>query len=518
MIPFKILDVFPPLLDTFGIEKLWKNLLYTFVSQDHSDVFPQIEHSVHFLDAQVLEENFLHGLSIGEIGVLYEFSLSYSDRAKRKENGQYFTPDDVAQKMVALADSFPENKIWLDPCCGVGNLSYWLIAQQENSEKFLAENMRFADLDPLALIICCTLMTAIFYKNNSQLFEQVEKNALVSNFLDDGSESNIIYDYILMNPPYADTKPDLRFETHKIHDSYAYFMEKAIKTSQGFISVTPQSFTHATKYEVLRKLLLDNGNRINVYCFDNMPDSFFKGFKYGSQNTNTVNSVRAAITVFQKDANIKEHGITSLMRWRTAERKEFLNKFKDILNISEHVLTPHMFYRNISELNSFFEHSLTLPTLKDIVSPVETQYALYIPGTPRYFISAVSKPLARSSTRILYFNNEYDLLYAYSLLNSRVVYWWWRLVDGGMTISLSTLMTLPLPSYQEIDNDILKQMSEKLLVSENINVVIKNNAGVASENIKHPETITDELTVALTDENTNISLKKLYSNTVVNWV
>src|SRR5690606_33442766 len=128
----------------------------------------------------------------------------------------------------------------------------------------------------------------------------------------------------ILNPPYAQTVADEKFKTFAARDLYAYFLEKIIDTSEGFISITPQSFTHSTKFTALRELLINKYENISIYSFDNMPDSIFKGIKFGSINTNTVNSTRAAITVAHKSKN-KNHKMTPLLRWVSSTRSEMLS-------------------------------------------------------------------------------------------------------------------------------------------------------------------------------------------------
>ena len=77
--------------------------------------------------------------------------------------------------------------------------------------------------------------------------------------------------------------------------------------------------------------------------------------------------------------------------------------------------------------------------LETIISSSPTDYVLYIPSTPRYYISASKRKLHRSSIKKIYFDNEENLNIAYVLLNSAYFYWWWRVVDGGMTLSLSLI-------------------------------------------------------------------------------
>jgi hypothetical protein len=60
------------------------------------------------------------------------------------------------------------------------------------------------------------------------------------------------------------------------------------------------------------------------------------------------------------------------------------------------------------------------------------------------------------------------------------MYWWWRVRDGGMTLSFETIYSLPLVKF-EIDNDLV----EVLKKSEKENLVYKMNAGSVQENVKH---------------------------------
>jgi 23S rRNA G2445 N2-methylase RlmL len=76
-----------------------------------------------------------------------------------------------------------------------------------------------------------------------------------------------LHDFVIVNPPYFAVKKNIRFETSNAGDLYSYFMENIIKTSRGFISITPQSFTNAKKFESLRKLLLSNYPNFKVFIF-----------------------------------------------------------------------------------------------------------------------------------------------------------------------------------------------------------------------------------------------------------
>ena len=62
------------------------------------------------------------------------------------------------------------------------------------------------------------------------------------------------------------------------------------------------------------------------------------------------------------------------------------------------------------------------------------------------------------------------------------MYWWWRVRDDGMTLSLETITSLPLLDF-EVDPEIVAALEK----SEKTNKVYKQNAGAAQENVKHPK-------------------------------
>ena len=155
------------LLDEHGIEKVWKSILKTRIIEQPN--FLYILNDKFFEDAIVLEKDFIKELSIGEIGVLYEYSLARVNPESRKESGQYFTPDDIANLMAGYAKDF-EPGVWLDPCSGVGNLSYWLIKNQKQPEEFLLNNIILTDRDNLALQIARTILTLSFQDEQENLY------------------------------------------------------------------------------------------------------------------------------------------------------------------------------------------------------------------------------------------------------------------------------------------------------------------------------------------------------------
>ena len=500
------------LIEKYGIKKTWVSLLATHLNTTNE--FKYILGQPEFAEAKIFPRNLLEALSIGEIGVLYEYSVTVNNSRSRKSNGQFFTPDDVAQFMASFSKKFSKGT-WLDPCSGIGNLSWHLVAIQDEPEEFLINNLILSDKDDLALLIARTLLTISYQNRHKNLFNEIEKNFICFDFLsvaDDGDlelfdHSNELteipkHDFVIVNPPYLALKADKRFETARASDLYAYFLENIIKTSKGFISITPQSFTNAKKFESLRKLLLDNFSNLTIFNFDNVPANIFKGIKFGSKNTNRANSIRVAITIAIPGEG--KQRITSLLRWRSSERKFLFANIEDFL--SEVVLTKDFFPKVSKHYESLYNDVNKSETLSKLISSDKTGFPLYIPSSPRYFIVALKKRVKRGSIKRLYFLNEKDRDYAYLLINSSFAYWWWRLRDGGMTLSLETLLSIPL-----LDFKLDKKLIQDLEASESTNRVFKVNAGVKQFNVKHSQKLQLELNEKLTPTYSKI-LTQLHEN------
>ena len=492
------------LINKFGFENAWYSILATHIYKLHQPSFDYLLEQKELSNAIILDADILDSLSIGEIGTLYEFSLTLINRDKRKQQGQYFTPDDVAQVMAKKTLSFPEGKIWVDPCSGVGNLSFWLVKLQKDPESFLINKLYLIDKDAFALFIARTLFTLAFQNKSKNLFLDIAPRFIVADFL---FSSNLpAFDFAILNPPYVEVEPDNKFETAKARNLYAYFLERVIKLSKGFISISPQTFTHAQRFRSLRQLLLTNMKDISIYCFDNVPDTIFRGIKFGSTNTNKVNSTRAAIIVAKAESKFPSFRITPLLRWRAQERPKMLEHIDDYLTNVEP--SPDIFPKIQKDLLPLYKDIRKIKKcLANIVSSRQTRYKLIVPSTPRYFISALRREVRRSSFRILYFYNKQDYDLAYLLLNSCFAYWWWRINDGGMTISEKTLLSLPILDNIPIDPLLISELEQ----SELTNRVVKRNAGKDNENVKHNTELVEKIDQRLFPKFAP-ALKRLHNN------
>lgn len=465
----------------------------------------------HWLGVEPDFDGVLSGLSIGEIGACYEALLALTNRESRKRSGQFFTPDDAAQFMARHSLSFPSG-MWLDPCCGVGNLSWHLASVQDDPADFVAERLTVMDIDPVALKTAVALIGAQFLAaDNVAGFEAFSARALRQNFLTRRTTCRV--DYVIVNPPYARAPHQRGYDTGATQELFAFFLERIAKIARGFISVTPASYVCAPKYQVLRDVLGEQYRGGSVYVFDNVPDTFFRGFKYGSTNSSSTNFVRAAVTVCQPQAQGWQ--ITPIMRWHAADRPRLWESTEMLL--SPRALGPHgEWAKLLPGMETLWAKLIGSPrTLGSLLAEEETPHRLDVAVTPRYFISAAFRCLDRGAKVTLFFPNEATRDLAALIVNSSLSYLWWRALDGGVTLTKKVLLSVPIPdSLESADPQTLADMVRRLRESEQSAVVTKQNAGRANENIKHDADLIRELDVLVLPELTEKQRKLLYTNAI----
>lgn len=446
----------------------------------------------------------LVGLSIGEVSVCYEALLSRLDRASRKSAGQFFTPDDAARFMAERAGDLGEG-VWLDPCCGVGNLSWHLAAMQPDPTDFVRNRLTLIDRDSTALSTAVALIAAEYSGvGDPDTLSRLALRATARDFL---SRSPLpSHDFVIVNPPYARADAVEALETGKTRDLFAYFVERIAKTSRGFVAVTPASYLSAPKFGPLRAVLERETTGGDVYVFDNVPDTLFRGYKFGSNNTSKTNFVRAAVTV--SGPSHREWRTTPILRWQVSDRSQMFAQCIELL--SPRRLGPDGEWAKLGpHLEAAWDDlARESETIADLLAETTTPFSLDVGLTPRYYISATYRNLDRGSKATLYFANAEDRDRAAMVLNSSIPYLWWRALDGGVTLPRRVLMSVPVPASTRVDPDLLTQVR----ASEVSNLVTKLNAGRDNENVKHPIALVEALNEALLPSIRD--LKPLYASSM----
>ncbi|OLT50295.1 hypothetical protein BJF89_10295 [Corynebacterium sp. CNJ-954] len=457
----------------------WLRAIATLVTDQREDLSNEMEQILGTTPFDPLH-NPLKGLTIGEVGVCYEALTALSDANSRKAAGQYFTPDDAAQFMAQHSTGFPEG-IWLDPCCGVGTLAWYLAKAQTDRASFVRDRLVLMDIDKTALLSAVALIGAGYLDiGDVEGLRALHSRSIRRDFLTLTRLPD--HDFVIVNPPYARTATLPSYKTKDSRELFAYFLERIATTSKGFISVTPAAYLSAPKFRVLREVVNNCGTGGRIYVFDNVPDTLFRGYKFGSTNTSSTNFVRAAITVCSPETT--EWKITPIIRWRSASRPRVFSLAAELL-CPRYIGPAEEWVKLAPGLEGLWEHLTQAPTaLRDLIVQHETDYSLTVALTPRYFISAAFRNLRRGSKATLYFGNASDRDRAAIVLNSTIPYLWWRALDGGVTLPRRVLMSTPVPDF--VDPDSAAALADELQETEEEHITTKLNAGKHNENVKRP--------------------------------
>lgn len=429
------------------------------------------------------------GPSIEDVGELYEAGLAETNKTDKKECGKYYTPDDVAALMGKYLLEL-NGKNLADVCCGTGKLilAYLKLLGREEARKLISEGRLYLyDADGTALKICRSVIGAIYGRDVTEMI-----HCIVGDFLNkDAALPNDCK--VISNPPYARIKTiDERWEaTEVVKDSmelYSAFMEKIIKNSRSSVIITPYSFIGGDKFGSLRKMMDDSNGFI--VSFDNIPGCIFCGRKHGVFNSNKVNSVRAAITVTENNADENGYRCSGLIRFKQEERERLLkpSALSDFIG-AERQRAERKYAKCFPELEPVLKEWKTCGTTLGNLLDENGRYSLCVPNSGRYYTTAARKDLERAGKHLLRFSDRETALLSYAFLNSSFSYWYWRLYDGGITYSLSLLKSLPtfFERLSREDKERILTIAESMMSEENRFLTYKKNAGKMQENIRFPD-------------------------------
>ena len=434
-------------------------------------------------------------LNIKNFGELYEIGLATQDKILKKKSGQYYTPDDVAEVMAKWLNAC-EGTAVCDVACGTGKLilTYLELIGYDAARELISKgNLYLYDFDNVALKICRTTLAVKYGLDIA--------NSIHDIFCDFLDKTIVLPDNakVISNPPYAqiDEIQDYWLHTDVLMDTkefYSCFMEKIFAQAKSTVIITPFSFISGAKFESLRRAMCVDGGGF-IVAFDNVPGNIFCGRKHGIFNTNTANSVRAAITVV--DSNLKNTGfrVSPLIRFKNEERKELLKceVLEKTLSSNKQIISDRdsTFKKIDGDLYDIYEKWVLSSKykLRAFIVKNEANYLIDIPNTCRYFTVASSRKLSRTGSIVLNIDDESNFYFLYCLINSSFTYWWWRIFDGGITYPVSLLNDLPVPFnlLSDSDKDYFSNLAKEMISKEDAYIVRKMNAGVAQENIKFPE-------------------------------
>ncbi|MBE6782079.1 MAG: N-6 DNA methylase [Ruminococcaceae bacterium] len=467
-------------VETIGLKNTWDNICQFLLR--HPNALSNLFDSKH-------------------ISALYEIGLAIEDKLYKKKRGQYCTPSDVSLVMAQWLQQCEGNAV-CDVACGTGNLilTYLDLIGHKKARKLISDgDLYLYDSDAVALKICRTLIAV---KYGTDIVDSI--HITTGDFLDRTiklpNNSKVI-----CNPPYFKIESIQKsWEQSTVlldtKEFYSAFMEKVFSQAKSTVIITPFSFISGTKYFTLRNLMCKIGAGF-IVSFDNVPGNIFRGKKHGIFNSNTSNSVRAAITVMRRDENKKGFKISPLIRFKNEERELLLTTqtLEKTLPCCYQVISKQnpCFKKIDKSLEKIFKiwTDKSKYKIKDFVSKSSESFLIDIPNTCRYYTTASSKKLDRVGSITINVYDEEVFNFIYCFVNSSFAYWWWRIFDGGITYPVNLLNNMPIPFnlLKDEDKKFFNSMANKMIKNESDFVITKMNAGSIQQNIKFPESYRMEI-------------------------
>lgn len=487
-------------IKSFGLNKTWEYLLTDYVKTDE-------------LPFCLKPEN---------LGELYEIGLAIENKTSKKEHGKYYTPSDVAELMSNWLLDLKGTNV-CDVCCGTGNLvlKYLELLGDKKAIKLIKNGHLFLyDMDELALKICVALISKKYGIDCAEYINIVSGDFLNKDIILPENAK------VISNPPYFKIEKIEQYwgPSTVINDSrefYSAIMEKIIRQSKSSVVITPYSFIGGKKFSSLRQVM-DEHNGF-VVSFDNVPGNIFNGRKHGIFNSNSSNSVRAAITVTENKGNYKGYRTSPLIRFKSEERSnilkpEFLDNF--ISDKYQRSQNGEPFYKCSRDLQPLLTEWMeqSNKTLSDYLVE-NSDFTLTVPNSCRYYTVAAKKDLDRTGKYRLCFKTFEDMCLTYCFINSSFAYWHWRLYDGGITYPIGLLKSMPV-FYDIIvqeQKDELIELAKEMMDSENQYLSYKKNAGKDQESIKFDKQYRIKINQILSSTlaETTYDLEVLHSNKVM---
>lgn len=235
-----------------------------------------------------------------------ESATSYADRLGesytatvsqtfKKDNGQFFTPAEIARYMGSLASTNKTQIDILDPGCGTGILTCALV------ENIVKQNPQIEEINLVAYetdsnLISLSEKSLSYLKkwlnNKGVLFRYI---ICVHDFILDNytrfditpnafsNNSNQEFDFVISNPPYFKlSKDDERVKAAKIiidgqPNIYSIFLALAtqlLKTDGEMIFIVPRSFTSGRYFNLFRNYFFKEVQLDYIHLFDSRKDTF----------------------------------------------------------------------------------------------------------------------------------------------------------------------------------------------------------------------------------------------------
>ena len=221
-----------------------------------------------------------------------EYARSTSDKHK-KENGQFFTPKQIADFMGDLAKPKSNKISILDPGCGTGILSCSLIEKLIQKSTVTEIELSLFETDNKVLLLTQKVIDFLaswlteknielqYHINHTDFVLENSNVFNVSNLF--GLEKVKRYDYIISNPPYfkisktdnrAVVAKELVYGQPNIYSLFMGVAAKLLKHDGELIFITPRSFAAGNYFKAFRQSFFSEVSISNIHIFESRNKMF----------------------------------------------------------------------------------------------------------------------------------------------------------------------------------------------------------------------------------------------------
>jgi len=451
------------------------------------------------------------------LGLFYANSVN---QAHKKENGQFFTPIEIAALMGSLSNILDSKLRVLDPGCGTAVLTCALIEYLINNRFVKSIEVVVYETDD---DIIQFTQKSLNYLNEWLKSKEIEFNfSIITNdfVLENASclaenatlfsEKLEPFDIVISNPPYfklpINDKRSIAAKTvvNGHPNIYAMFMAisaKLLKENGELIFITPRSYASGSYFKLFREFFFKIIEIDHVHLFVSRKDTF---------NRDKVLQETVIIKGKRKDKNDPNHKVVisssqGLKDIQTPESRTFSQHVLIDIKSNEKILflPTNDFEEAIINIFKNWNGNLNKHNIQISTGPVvgfrskDFIQENYQNGTvflaPLFWLHNVKqmilewpipKPskgqymrIENESKSILIPNKNYILLRRFSskddkrivglcaLLNSPLFDTFFRIFNGNVNVSATELREIPLPELASI-----KEIGDKIILSNDFSV------------------------------------------------
>ena len=417
----------------------------------------------------------------------------------RKDNGVYYTPEDVSSFIILNSINLSINKkinnfltedkskVFLqsqcdmellkdriidftifDPTCGTGaflvkafdlkisllkRLGILITTQDVLS---IIKSLYGNDIDSFSTYITQTrlMFKAISISSNlnvEKLLNLLMKNFYNFDFLNNYTKITKKFDFVIGNPPYVEKSKVSNNLNVKYGNIYADVIQNSFSLlkNKGVLGyIIPISYTSTPRFAQFRKFVEQNTSMQYVLSYADRPDCLFSGVH---QKLNII---------IAKKENIKTHKIytSDYKYWYKSQRNRLFDNVKCIEN--KHVSND--FYPKLGNMLEESIYRKITNNQNTILSCTGGDNKLYLNMRATFWIkSFIEAPYKSKEYKEFVFDDK-NIHLINVILNSSLFWWFWVKVSDCWHITSKELTLFTIPDFCNVDYKKVKKLSIKL--------------------------------------------------------